>query len=170
MKFFMISGMRSCLVILVLSLLTACGFHLRGPQTLVLPFKTMSLISAPGQLRETLRETLIAYRINITESAPLKLHIIDATWINTPLGLIDTGQTTPYLLTYTVTFEVLDTHHRILLPAQTITSQRNFTVSSNQFEGDLNTQEMLKTSLYQDITQQILMRLQSNELVAKMNS
>lgn len=166
----MISGMRSCLIIILLCLLTACGFHLRGSQTLALPFKSISVMSDPGELRETLRETLIAYRINITESAPLKLHIIEATWTSTPLGLIDTGQTTPYLLTYTVTFELLDRHHRILLPAQTINSQRNFTVSANQFEGDLNTQNILKTSLCQDITQQILMRLQSSELVAKMNS
>lgn len=159
----------SLLVILFLSfILTACDFQLRGHCEFALPFHTLSLESKQpySSFTKALQKALAAAGVNtlrVTPTSP-RLQILAQNFIRTTTSLGNAGQTTTYLLVYSILFQLVDCTGHILLPPQQIQTTRTFSITSNQLTGDLNTENELQENMQQDVVQQLLIRLGSAEL------
>lgn len=154
---------------LILALtLNGCGFHLGGYSAgkgQIIPFQTLNLKShlpPYSNFNKALQETLNSFGINTQESsAPITLEILSENFRRTLTSLGNAGQTTTYLLSYTVRFQLIDTQQRVVLPPQHIVVTRNFSITSNQLGGDLNTQLNLQEEMQRDVIQQLIIRISS---------
>lgn len=151
-----------CLLLLVL--LTACGFHLRNAPDLP-PSMRHIYIAAPGSnngdlLRE-LRRDLASDDTEVLETpigATTTLSIIGVTNTSRPLALSRTGQPLEYRVTYQVEFSLLVLGASILEP-QTVQLQRNYTYSvSNGVANEVQEQNLQK-ALSKDVAQFIVYRV-----------
>ena len=150
--------------LLLTMLLSGCGFQLRGYNQ-TLPFYTLYLESNPPytNFSKELRQTLKAMKVSVYSSppAPITLQVLSQNFTRTVTSLGNAGQTTTYLLSFTVLFQVLDRANHILLPPQQVRATRNFSITSNQLSGDFNTQTDLEEDMQRDAIQQLLTRLTS---------
>ncbi len=152
-----------CSLLLVLTL-SGCGFQLRGygnQQTL--PFHTLYIDANPPytHFNKALRQALIAVGVDVRLSppAPITLHILSQNFTRTMTSLGNAGQTTTYLLSFTILFQLSDSAHHKLSPLQTVRATRNFSITSNQLGGDLNTQIDLQEDMQRDVIQQLIAQL-----------
>lgn len=160
-----------CLLIILLTL-NGCGFQLRGyREGQTIPFHMLYLQSnSPySNFNKALRQTLNSLGIDarVSSPAPVTLQILSQNFNRTITSLGNAGQTTTYLLSYIVIFQLTDRQHHILLPPQHILVTRNFSITSNQLSGDLNTQHDLQDDMQRDAIQQLITRLSSAALYRK---
>ena len=159
----------SLLIILFFSfILTACGFQLRGHCEFSLPFHTLYLESNQpyNSFTQALQKALAAAGVNSLRATPTspRLQILAQNFTRTTTSLGNAGQTTTYLLVYSILFQLVDCTGHILLAPQQIQAKRNFSITSNQLSGDLNTENDLRENMQQDVIQQLLIRLGSTDL------
>lgn len=146
--------------------LSGCGFHLRGyeplpPQLKVIYLQTSEPYSAfIKQLKKTLYDVGVLLTENSDQSA-VTLEINSAILTQTPTNFGSNGQVTTYLLTYTVTFQLLDRHGKTILGPESVTTTSNYSITSNQILGDMNAQQNLESDLRRDAIYQLLSRLRS---------
>jgi len=149
-------------------MLSACGFQLRGHGEFSLPFHTLSLeASQPySHFIKELQKALEAAGVHtsLATTASPRLEILTQNYTRTATSLGNAGQTTTYLLAYTILFQIRDCKGRVLLGPQSIRTTRTFSITSNQLVGDLNTENDLQENMQQDVIQQLLIRLASPEL------
>ena len=150
-------------------LLSACGFHLSGyGSRSTLAFESLSLeTSQPySAFSKALQKALEAVGVHTTLATPAsaRLQILEQNFTRTSTSLGNAGQTTAYLLVYTLRFQLADRAGNILLMPQQIRVTRSFSITSNQLDGDLNTENKLRENMQQEIIQQIIIRLASPQL------
>lgn len=149
-------------------MLTACGFQLRGHCEFPLPFHTLSLESNQpySNFTKELQKALGTAGVHTTLATPMspRLKILAQNFTRTATSLGNAGQTTTYLLAYSILFQIIDCKGHILLAPQQILATRTFSITSNQLAGDLNTENDLQENMRQDVIQQLLIRLGSPEL------
>jgi LPS-assembly lipoprotein len=149
-------------------MLTACGFQLRGHCESPLPFHTLSLESNQpySSFTKELQKALKSAGVYTTLATPAspRLKILAQNFTRTATSLGNAGQTTTYLLVYSILFQIIDCKGQVLLAPQQIQATRTFSITSNQLAGDLNTEKDLQENMQQDIIQQLLIRLGSPEL------
>lgn len=156
-------------IILIFSfVLSACGFQLRGHCKFSLPFHTLSLESNQpySNFTKELQKELEVLGVHTTLATLTSPHlqILAQNFTRTATSLGNSGQTTTYLLVYTILFQIIDCKGHILLAPQQIRATRTFSITSNQLTGDLNTESDLREIMQQDIIQQLLIHLASPEL------
>lgn len=153
--------------LLLIMALSGCGFQLRGYNQ-TLPFHTLFLESSPPytNFSKELRQSLKTVKVDVRLSppAPIMLQILSQNFTRTITSLGNAGQTTTYLLSFTVLFQLLDNANHVLLPPQRVRATRNFSITSNQLSGDLNTESDLKEDMQRDAIQQLIARLTSPAL------
>ena len=149
-------------------ILTACGFQLRGHCEFSLPFHTLSLESNQpySNFTKELQNALATAGVHTLLATPAssRLQILTQNFTRTATSLGNAGQTTTYLLVYSILFQLIDCKGRVLLAPQQIQATRTFSITSNQLAGDLNTETDLQENMQQDVIQQLLIRLNSAEL------
>lgn len=149
-------------------MLTACGFQLRNHCEFSLPFHTLSLESNQpySNFTKELQKALAIAGVHSLLAAPTspRLQILTQTFTRTATSLGNAGQTTTYLLVYSILFQLIDCKGCVLLAPQQIQATRTFSITSNQLAGDLNTENNLQENMQQDVIQQLLIRLSSTEL------
>lgn len=152
-----------CSLLLILTF-SGCGFQLRGYGSQhTLPFNTLYVDANPPytNFNKALRQALSAIGVDVRLSppAPITLHLLSQDFTRTITSLGNAGQTTTYLLAFTILFQLSDSTHPTLSPPQTVRATRNFSITSNQLGGDLNTQIDLQEDMQRDVIQQLLARL-----------
>lgn len=152
-------------------MLSACGFHLSGYGRSTLPFESLSLeTSQPySNFTKALQKSLETLGVHTTlaTSAPARLQILAQNFARTTTSLGNAGQTSTYLLVYTLLFQLVDRTGNILLMPQQIRVTRSFSITSNQLDGDLNTENDLQENMQQELIQQIIFRLASPQLKSR---
>lgn len=156
-----------CSLLLMLSL-SSCGFQLRGYEDQILPLRTLYVDTNPPytNFNKELRQALKANGVDVrpTPPAPFTLQILSQDFTRTVTSLGNAGQTTTYLLSFVIRFQLRDRMDTILLPPQQVRATRNFSITSNQLSGDLNTQIDLQEDMQRDVIQQLIARLASPAL------
>ncbi len=155
------------LLIFSLLLLTGCGFHLRGHEPLPPALRVLYVQSNDpyGAFTKQLSQTLTAVGVTVTETsdtAPVALQILSEQSGQQLTSQGSSGQMSTYLLTYTVTYQLLDEHGRIIQAPQSVMATRAYSAAANQILGDLNVQSGLQTEMQRDAIVQILGRLRSH--------
>ena len=156
-----------CLALGSTTLLSACGFKLRG--SLLgsnLPFKTIYLdIPQNSTLGSTLRRNIRGSGelqiVENREDAEAILDIPSETREKSILSLNSQGRVREYALHYRITVRVRDRKNAILLAPTEIALKRDMTYNENQVLAKEGEEAMLYRDMQIDIVQQILRRVAS---------
>ncbi|MDQ7968051.1 MAG: LPS assembly lipoprotein LptE [Oxalicibacterium faecigallinarum] len=156
-----------CLALGSTSLLTACGFKLRG--SLLgndLPFKTLYIEIPPTstlgvELRRNIRGSGEVQLKEIREEAEAILAVTSETREKVILSLNSQGRVREFAIHYRVTIRVLDNKNAELLPPTQISLRRDVTYNEDQVLAKEAEEVMLYKDMQSDAVQQILRRVAS---------
>lgn len=150
----------------------ACGFHLRGSEPLPASLQTIYIQtnqpynSFARELRQTLRTVGVTVAQN-ANTTPITLQILDDT-LNQQITSVSTGgQTTTYVLNYAVNYQIVDRKGIVILAPQIASARRDYSATTNQLLGDINTQNTLINDMQREVIYQILNRLRTDTTLKK---
>lgn len=150
------------------SLLSACGFHLRGQASATPPASLSVLrLSAPtyAPLTVELRNALkgqAGIRVVEDVEVPAATLTLGGEHIESQVQAIDiTGKVSDYLLNYSVSFSLTAADGQVLLPSQAVKLQREYTFDKLNVLAKEREDEFLRQEMRRDAVQQILRRMAS---------
>ncbi len=154
--------MRLYLITLLLAVLSACGFHLRGPSDI--PFKSVSIEGNTLVISRDLKKSLETSNIAILQSpsdAELRLELVGEENEKRILSLAGTGTVNEYELYYRI-------HYRTKLAGQdtwsdvyTIESRRDYTYSDATLLAKQTEEQKLNENMQEDVLNGLMRRLSS---------
>ncbi len=149
------------LLLSVVLLLSACGFHLRGQTQF--PFHSV-YIQAPAETPfvAALRRGLSANKVDVMTApgnSDLTLDIAYEATDRQIIALSGAGHVIDYLLRYKVSLRAYDRQHDEWLPATEITLQRDLPYDDTQVLAKEQEAAMLYGEMRTDAAQQVLRRL-----------
>jgi len=148
----MTNAMRAILLLMVL-VLAACGYHLRGSNLSDVQFAFKSLyLKAPGETPFVvdLRHTLKTNKINLAatpDTADLVLEIVSEHTVKQILSLSGAGRVQEFQLFYNVSLRAYDNQQNDWLPPEEISLSRIMTYDDTQ----VLAKEQEETLLYKDM-------------------
>ena len=157
--------MRAFAALLIVTLLAGCGFKLRGSNgTYHMPFHTIYVgfpdTSPLGtELKRNLRAADDVVVVDKPEGADAQLVVMSETRGRQILSLNNLGRVREYLLTYTLTFRVMDAKGEQLLPPTEITLKRSMEFNEQEVLAKEAEANLLYRDMQSDLVQQILRRL-----------
>ena len=154
-------------VLLVLSILGACGFQLRGTATL--PFETLYVQAPPTsvlatQVRRAVRAGSTTRIADRPEQAEVILQIVSEAQEKLILSLSGGGRVSEYQLRYRVSFRLTDSKNREHIPASEIVLQRAYSYSDDTALAKEFDEAQLYRSMRDDAVSQLVRRLQAAKL------
>lgn len=154
------STVRFYLTLLVITALTACGFHLRGPSEI--PFSTIFLEGNTLVISKDLKSSLNISNVEIlpsAENAELRLELVGEENEKRILSLGGQGTVNEFELYYRV-------HYRTKLAGQptwseinTVEARRDFTYSDANLLAKQNEEKQLNKGMQQYVVNSIMRRL-----------
>lgn len=162
------------LLFFLISLISACGFHLKGQMPLAPPLHKMYLdIPDPyGALARNLKENLKVSHVQLVEEREKANTILVVSRDDNSQELLSvngTQQTRQYNLKVTVTFSVTDNKGMTLIPPVTLIEARAITVQSNQILGSSNEANLYYQQMRRTLALAIMDRLSSREATRLVN-
>lgn len=154
--------MRVILTGVLILLLPACGFHLRGQTTL--PFETLyvnaSVDSAfATQLKRSLLAGTNAHLSNSPKDAQAIFDLVSETQDKQILSVNTGGTVAEYELRYRVAFRVHDNQGHDWMPQTEIAIKREVTYSNSQVLAKESEEALLYKDMQSDAVQQVMRRL-----------
>ena len=155
---------QALLYSILLSLLSACGFHLRGMVPLPPSFQHVYIIAPPNgrSLQLKLEEQLQAYRVQKSDSAAQSAFqiVIDNVVFNRQISNISSS-TTPrqFQLSYVVTYHLMDSHNGNVIPRGQAVSNRLVSMNSERLLGSNYEQDFFMHEMEDEIATQILLTI-----------
>ncbi|MDP1559523.1 MAG: LPS assembly lipoprotein LptE [Nitrosomonas sp.] len=155
--------MKRSFIIVMLLLLTACGFKLRG-QISNLPFETL-YISAPAghsvesDLMRAINAGTTTRVVNKLEDAEAILQIVNQTNERTILSLSGGGRVREFVLVYRITTRIVDTKGIEIIPTNELALTRILPFLDEQVLAKEAEATMLYKDMQADAVRQILWRL-----------
>ena len=165
--------MRAFAALVIVTLLAGCGFKLRGSNgTYHMPFHTIYVgfpdTSPLGtELKRNLRAADDVKVVDQPGDADVQLVVIGETRGRQILSLNNLGRVREYLLTYTLTFRVMDAKGGQLLAPTDITLKRNMEFNEQEVLAKEAEANLLYRDMQSDLVQQILRRLAAMKPAAK---
>lgn len=156
---------RIALLLSVVLLLSACGFHLRGHngQGSEYAFRSVYLkVPAETQFATELRVNLELHKLVLAGSsaqADLIVEIVSENADKKIIGLSGAGQIREYQLSYRVSLRAYDIQQRDWLSADEIILQRSLTFDAAQILAKEQEELMLFSDMRSDAVQQVMRRL-----------
>lgn len=143
---------------------TACGWHLRGHQSISgLDSIHISSRDSGNAFAQELRYHLKRQGVELKANAPEALYSVVILKQNSERRVASVGasaRATEYLLVETVDFLVLDPAGQQLLPATTLRAERSLDFDENQVIGKADEAALIQTELRNDLVRQLSLRLQ----------
>jgi len=158
----MMTRLAHCFLITVLvSLITACGFHLRKSAQIPASMQPIYIAStSPNSLFvQALRRQLDANGIALADSVATAKSTLTITKIsnNTLLSSLRGGaEAGQYTVSSSVTFNVVDQHNNMIVPTKTISQQTTYSSNATQALSANYTSSNLSNTLQDQIAVQIL--------------
>ncbi|WP_050477556.1 LPS assembly lipoprotein LptE [Herbaspirillum rhizosphaerae] len=153
------------LMLLAAGMLSACGFHMRGPAQL--PFKSIYLgFSGNSSLGTELKRYIRASGVQVTDSATEAeaiLQVLADTREKKILSLNTNGQVREYSLYQRFSFLVKDQAGKVLIAPASIVLKRDITYDANQELAKQAEEALLYRDMQTDLVQQILRRLSATK-------
>jgi len=155
--------MRRILVtLLLLATLSACGFHLRGPQAL--PFATIYLemnqySDLAGAIKRQIATSGSTKVVDKIEDAEVRLVVVRDSKEKHILALSSTGTVREYELRQRFAFRVLDKKGNEVTPLNEIFIFRSVSFATGQELAKQQEEALLYRDMESDLVQQLLRRL-----------
>ncbi len=158
----------SLFALLLVPVLSGCGFHLRGASSVALPPElstlrvTMGGAGYPPLLVEVRNALLALGNVRLTDdvsaSVPvLQLHSESS--VSQVLAIDSSGRISAYLLNYRVDYSLIGADNKPLLPNQSVKLQREHGFDRLNVIASEKQSEFLQNEMRRDVAQQILRRL-----------
>ncbi len=156
--------MKAAFVIVFCLALSACGFQLRGQQTL--PFDTLYIAGDPSSafIAEMQRAVSGATGTEIVdrpEDAEAILQIFNEVREKTILSLSGAGRVREFEIRYRVLFSLRDAKEKILIPNGEIVLDRDYTFDDTQVLAKEQEEAALFRDMQSDAVRQLLRRLRA---------
>ncbi|WP_299180288.1 LPS assembly lipoprotein LptE [uncultured Neptuniibacter sp.] len=153
------------LISLTFSLLTACGFHLRGVQDVSAEKSRVTLIAnnASNNLLQSLRQNMKFNGIIETQDAPYQLHILDHRYKRRTVTLNSDSDVDEYELSVEVTYLIADSEGKPLSSDIRLQRERSYTYDKDAATASSEQESQLKRELYESVAQSILRRYLANK-------
>ena len=157
--------MRLLTVFLVVSIVSACGFQLRGTATLPAELQTMALTSTDGNsdiLRE-LRRSLIASDVTLLDSPQANAYVLvlgAESSSERVLSVNSNARAGEYELSVSVPFQ-LRNGSAILMGPETLTIEKVYLADPNSAVAKAEERELMEEEMRRELVNLILRRLQS---------
>ena len=145
-----------------LSLLTGCGFHLRGIIDLPDSLSTLHVKAPQVELRDDLSnalETSGATVVNHATADSATISIDRAQYRREVRTVDERGKSTGYILFLEVDYSVIDSKGVTLVDKTRTTARRDYTFDETQALVAQRQEEILREELREDVSQAILRRL-----------
>ncbi|MES1981414.1 MAG: LPS assembly lipoprotein LptE [Pseudomonadota bacterium] len=155
---------RAILVVAMLLILQACGFHLRGHDAFVLPVQTL-YVQSPNDLTPFIIELKRVLQDNnvqlsdTAEQAQLTLQIVSEKTDKQILSLSSAGRVLEYRLQYRVSLRAYDSNQHEWLAPEEITLGRVFSYDDTRILAKEQEENLLYLDMRNDAVQQVLRRL-----------
>ncbi|MCK5436189.1 MAG: hypothetical protein KAI88_06130 [Nitrosomonadaceae bacterium] len=159
--------MKKMLLVVLCSLLVACGFQLRG--TASLPFEKI-YVSAPegypigAELKRAIESGSNTLVLDNSQDTEATLQIISAVNSKNLLSVSGGGRVREFTLGYRTTFRLTDEKGRKLIPTSKITVTRVIPFSDSLVLAKQSEERMLVREMRSDSIQQIIRRLEKVQL------
>lgn len=148
--------------LLTASLLSGCGFHLRGTINLPDSIRTVSVTSPDVKLRDALVNSLESNNVIIVsgptaDSAHIK--ISEADFGREVRTIDERGKSTGYVLILRASYEVLDSSGKELVKPSITTARRDYNFDQEQLLSATREEELLRDEMREDVAQSILRKM-----------
>ena len=152
---------RFVLMIIAASLISGCGFKLRGDFTMPESLSTVSIEGGNLQLNEQLKAYLERSGSNVVDNRDESTTIVlTRTEFDRKVGTTNAdGLATGYNYEYIVDFEVNDAEGTNLLPSSTLNQFRSLSYEAGDELAVEREEEFLREEMEKDISLQIMRRL-----------
>ena len=153
--------------------LVACGIHPRGEKQFAPILHRLYLQTEDpyGQLARSLEQLFAVSHIqfvNTPQQASAILNILKITDAQTLISVDSTQQTRQYTLTTTILFSLTDPAGRLLLPPETLSESRSFTMQSSQILGTSNEAALFYQLMHRALAYAIINRLSSTQVTQQL--
>lgn len=159
---FMINSQRTLLAVALVILLSACGFKLRGQASLPewMNSTTISGASSRSELVKSLELVLDGNGIQVTDRAAsgqtATLKINQDRLVRDVLAVGANSEIREFVLTYDVSFSLLDPQGQEALKPQTLTMRREFTFDNDQLLSAASEEEFLRREMARFMARRIV--------------
>lgn len=148
--------------VLTASLLSGCGFHLRGTINLPDSIRTVSVTSPDVKLRDALVDSLESNNVIVVsgptaDSAYIK--ISEADFGREVRTIDERGKSTGYVLILRASYEVLDSTGKQLVKPSITTARRDYNFDQEQLLSATREEELLRDEMREDVAQGILRKM-----------
>ncbi len=156
--------MRIIIISVLCTLLLSCGFSLRTPVQLADNMQTIAITPDDPYrpLQRNVREALMYSGANVTSDTHLSQVILKLSpeqVLRSTYAVDTAGDVAQELLTYTLTFELVDKDNKILIPKQSIKTDRMLYIHENQLLSVNREERTLVDDMRQEAVQQLIRRL-----------
>lgn len=146
-------------VVLATTLLTGCGFQLRGTQVIPEASQKVSLILKKGTsaaFERSLKQTLTRSGIQLVSPAPFTLNILTVRDHRRSITLDSRANTDEYELNFFVEFEVLDDAQKPVSSPLTARVQRIYDYDSDAATASYNLEQEIRREMWSALTTSVL--------------
>lgn len=151
---------RNLLVLGLATLLSACGFHLRGTGTNEMAVKEIDLKArdAYGQTVKDLRAALERSGVAVVSGAPYTLNLIQESEDSRSATYTGSSRTAEYELSLRVDYTITGDQQRVLLDDH-MDVQKVYVHDSNNLTGSDQESSRVRTEMRRELIQRMMLRL-----------
>ena len=152
---------RNLLLLGLATLLSACGFHLRGTGEMEFGLKEIDLSArnAYGDIARETRSSLEKSGVKVVSGAPYRLILVREQTTSRAVSYTSTARPAETELTDTLDYQIRSNSNLLLLSNQ-LEVQRSYVTDENNIAGASESAEQLRKEMRADMVQQLLSRVQ----------
>ncbi|KTC65862.1 Rare lipoprotein B (plasmid) [Legionella adelaidensis] len=155
------------LVIFLLILMTACGYHLRGFFDMPAWLNDVGIVLEKGHrdLPNLLQQQLEAYKVNVVPLSEARYILIikNDQYRQEIMSVSSTTTPRQYQVFYSVHFVLQEAKGKMLIPAGIVEITRQITINSDRILGSDEEETLIKKEMREDAVLQIINRLSKLE-------
>lgn len=157
---------RNLAFLLLLGLLAGCGFQLRGAASLPSEMATTQL-QASDRTSPFIRELELLLRANGVElvetsgEGVARLDILTERISRRALSISGEARVREFELVFELRFRLIGPDGNVLLPAESLRLQRDYTFDEQEILGAANEEELIRDELRRSMAQSLIRRLEA---------
>ena len=157
------------IISLLCSLVSACGFHLRGQVDLPVGLRILNLEAqaAEAMTQNLLRQSMLSNGVTLSQDAPYTLKIISESGNRRVLSVTSNAKASEYELTQNLSFKLLNAEGEAVSEEINITSYRTLQYDADAEIGKAQEEANLRREMKQNNAYNVLMRLKAIKLPTK---
>ena len=153
--------MKKFVILMMVLLLSACGYHLRGAWELPTGMKNVYLEGGSAQLREQFERAMEISSVPLAsspETAGIIVKIFDEDSQRRVLSLNSGGAANDFELGYRFDYEIVDSKNKVLMARQPIDIKREYYNDQLAIIAKSNEEAVIRNEMYQQAVRTIVNR------------